>query len=810
LIDASTDGGPASIHTASSPSGVPDRRRWPAVLGAAAGLAVWLTLLDFHLVNPSPRSLDGSWEQALGYFFKHQFQAGADYVFTAGPLGYFPYRAYDADLFWYKFAWELVVKLAFAVTFCRLLAAYPSWAARLVACLVLLLSANLVLGIPDTHYTFFVLAEGILLIRSRGQAFGATRIAGVALITVLAFTKFTLLLLGLATVLVVMITEVTAGRRLKALLPLLTFAGLFVLGWCALGQSPANLPAFLYGSLQVATGYTEAMALPGDRVEILIALTTLVLLAAALITRQLADHLRSGALPAALLIGLGLFLEWKHGFVRQDQHACGFLGLTLLTPLLFPVAFPSYRWQSVPRALVLATVWLLAGFAMIRNLQNHSLDYPRSPQQLLNGSWQAVQVNCQTILHPAQQRAELDRQQAQLEAAYQLPQIKAAVGAASVDVFSFEQGVLFRNRLNWRPRPVFQSYSAYTPYLLRANADFYMGHRAPAFVLFTIKAADDRLPTLDDGPALRCLLAHYRPVLVEKGYVLLQRNAAAPPARARHVIREQVIRLNEEVPLDDPAGPAQWLSLDLKPSVVGRIWSALYKPHLLYIRLKTDDDRTLLYRLVPGMAHTGFLLNPLVLNTTDFVQLYGPCPRRRVVSFCLVARPHGPACYQPEVRMTLESLPELCPQLPVEEINRFRFPSFQTYPETVQSTMMVHATESDGRDVVLVHPEGQMRFPLSTGANRLRACYGIVAEAYETGWTEGVQFIVEYHPEFGPAQVLFQGSLEPRTRPGDRGPHELDLPLSSAIPGTLVLRTTAIPGKSTDCGWSYWSDVRIK
>ncbi len=810
LIEEPADSRPASVRAAPS-SGLPAYRRWraPAVLGAAAGLTVWLVLLDFHLVTPPPKSLDGSWEEALGYFCSHHFQAGADYLFTVGPLGYFLNRTYDTDLFWSKFAWELLVKLAFALTFWRLLAAYPSWAARLGAYLVLLLSANLVLGIPDTHGMFFVLAQGILLIRSRGRPFGVGRIAGIALITLLAFTKFTFFVLAVATLLVVVGTELAAGRRLKALLPLLTFASLFVLGWCALGQAPANLPAFVYGSLQVSAGYTEAMALPGDRIEILIALAILVLLVAALLTRRPADYLRPGAIPAAVLIGLGLFLEWKHGFVRQDQHACGFLGLALLTPLLFPAAFPAYRWQSVPRGLVLVAVCLLAGFGMIRNLQAHALDYPHDPQQFLAESWHAVRTNCETILHPVERRAELDRQQAPLAAACQLPRIKAAVGTASVDLFSFEQGVLFRNGLNWQPRPAFQSYAAYTPYLLRANADFYAGAKAPEFVIYKIQPGDDRLPMLEDAPTWLHLLARYRPVLVEKGYLLLQRRKEPAPPITRRLLHEQVIRLNEEVPLEDPTGLPQWLSLDLQPSAVGKIWSILYKPNLLYIRLKTDDGRTLLYRLVPGMVRTGFLLNPLVLNTTDFVQLYGPSPGPRVVSFCVLSRPQGPACYRPDVYMTLESL-DLRPQLPAKAINRFRFPSFQTYPEVVRSSVMIQADESDGRDVLVVHPEGQMRFPLFSKPDRLTARYGIAAAAYETGWTEGVRFIVEYHPEAGSVQVLFQRSLEPRTRPADRGPHELDLSLPTAARGTLVLRTTAIPGKSTDCGWSYWSDVRIK
>ncbi len=779
-------------------------RRWRrAVVAGAARLVAWLTLLDFQLLNPLPRGLDDSWEQALGYCYKHRLQAGADYLFTYGPLGYFLHRAYDPDLYWHKLGWELAVKLTFTLTLVQLLAAYPSWTARIVAYAALLLSARLILGIPDLHYTFFTLAQGVLLIRSRGRPLGPARLAGVALLALLALTKFTLFLLALSTLVVVAGTEVTAGRRLKALQPLLAFVGLFVLGWWALGQSPANLPRYVYGSMQISSGYAEAMALPGERAEILVALGVLLLLATGAVLRRPADLRRPGTVPAALLIGLGLFLEWKHGFVRQDQHAFGFFSLAFLAPLLFPAAFPSRGWPAVARGVVLGAACLLAAFGMIENLKVQRQYYPRSVSQFLEETWQAVRGNVRTLLRPAALHDALDRREAQLDATCQLPRIKALVGAAPVDIFSYEQGVLFRNRLNWRPRPVFQSYTAYTPYLMRANADFYAGNRAPAFVIYKIQPIDQRLPMLDDAPTLWRLLVRYRPVLIENAYLLLQRNAAPAAPVAPHPVSQQVVRLNEEVPLPDPAGAPQWLSLDLQPSVKGKLWGLLYRPNLVYIRLRTEDGRTLLYRFIPGMARTGFLVNPLI-------QTYSASPGRRVVSFCLLTRPHGPSCYRSEARMTVESRPQPDQQLPVEEFRRLLFPSsFQTCPAAVHSSTAVQLAESDGRDVLLVHADGEMVFPLAPAANRLKARYGLVAGAYETGRTEGVQFTVEYRPEGGPARVLFQCSLEPLSRPADRGSHELDLPLPAGTPAVLVLKTTALPGKGTGFGWSYWSDLCI-
>src|SRR5262249_35254198 len=61
----------------------------------------------------------------LGHFLKHRSQAGVDYVWSYGPLGYFTTAAFDPDLFAARVAWELVVKLALAWLLLRLADGVP-------------------------------------------------------------------------------------------------------------------------------------------------------------------------------------------------------------------------------------------------------------------------------------------------------------------------------------------------------------------------------------------------------------------------------------------------------------------------------------------------------------------------------------------------------------------------------------------------------------------------------------------------------------------------------------------------------------
>ena len=110
----------------------------------------------------------------------------------------------------------------------------------------------------------------------------------------------------------------------------------------------------------------------------------------------------------------------------------------------------------------------------------------------------------------------------ELAGEFELPQVKARVGDSTIDAMSCCQGILLINDLNYRPRPVFQSYSSYTPYLLAENARFFRSDFAPKFVLFKLEAVNG-CPALEDGQALMELSRLYAPVLHEGDFILFQR-----------------------------------------------------------------------------------------------------------------------------------------------------------------------------------------------------------------------------------------------------------------------------------------------
>jgi hypothetical protein len=775
------------------------------VLLAGTVLCVSLLGLPNEVAGPS---LDQSWGQALGFFLKNRLQAGRDYVFTFGPLGYFFTQLYDGDLFWCKYVWELGMKFFFAALLLRLGGATLGLAARLVLCLLAVACLH---DSPDGFYAFFLFLLGVRQLTA--ETFSPRRLLGhTFLLATIGLIKFTFLADALLVVAISSALLLRRQPRARVVLPWAFFGGWFLAWWCFLGQGPANVPAFLRGSLEVAAGYNEGMAIQGDRLFIYLALALLGMLAATLVHRSflkppsVANVLRFG------FVATFLFLQWKHGFVRQDApnpgcHMASLFAMTLLCPFFFPALFPTHGWGRGARLVLVSYTILLSvvGFFWVTV-------EPRDPELILSSITNRFSSRLTMVLHPEDLQSQLEARKEELRRQCALPQIGAQVKDATIDAFSYEQGVVLLNQWHWHPRPIFQGYFAYTPLLQAANASFLAGRDAPAYVLFKLQSIDGKLPTQEDGQALLELLKRYLPILRENDNLLLARKPAGAETRdPPKVIREAVVRFDQEVEIGDLSAEYQVAKVQFKYTRLGQVRKALFKPPMVFIRLRTEDHQELRFRLTPAVAQAGFLLNPLLLDMDDVVRLYTSAKGKRVVSFCITTDDKGKQSYEDAIGIAVTSESDLAPTAAdAETVNRLRYPMMKTVPETVVSSVAVVPIACNGRNVLVVHPQGEVRFQVGAGTHRARGQFGMLPDAYEKGHTDGARFTVEFLPDEGAPCVLLDQTLDPVNRPEDRGFKELDLELTAQGKGRLVFRTSSRPGKTMNWGWSFWTGLEIE
>lgn len=777
------------------------------VLILLAGLVVWVSLL-YLPGDVAGTSLDQSWGQALGFFLKNRLQAGKDYVFTFGPLGYFFTALYDADLFGWKYIWELVTKLLFVVLLLRLTRSSLGLPARLALCLLAVLCLH---DNPDGFYALFLFLLGVR--RLTAETFSPWPLLGHCfLLATIGLIKFTFFAEAVLVVALSSALLLRSRPRVRALLPWAFFGGCFLAWWCFLGQELANIPAFLRGSLEVAAGYNEGMAIPGDRLFVYFALALLGMLAVTLVHRSVLKSPIAANVLRLGFVAVFLFLQWKHGFVRQDPpnpgcHMASLFTMTLFCPFFFPALFPTRAWARGARLVLVAYAILLsvAGFFWVTV-------EPYDPRVIASSVTGRFSSRLNAVLYPQDLQSRLEGRREELRQRLALPQIGAQVKDATVDTFSYEQGVVLLNQWHWHPRPIFQGYFAYTPSLQAANANFLAGPDAPEYLLFTLQSIDGKLPAQEDGQALLELLKRYLPILTENGHLLLARKPASGAASSPpQVVREAVVRFDQEVEVGDLPAEYQVAKVHLTYTAPGKVRKALFKPPMVFIRLRTEDHQEFLLRLTPATAQAGFLLNPLLLDTQDVVGFYTSAKGRRVVSFCITTDEKGKQSYDDAIGITLTSEPDLAPTAAdAKTVNRLRYPMLKTVPEKITSSVGVFPIAVGGRNVLVVHPQGEVQFQVSAGTHRVRGQFGMLPDSYEKGHTDGARFTVEFLPDEGAPCVLLDRSLDPLNQPEDRGFKDLDLELKAPEKGRLVFRTASRPGKTMNWGWSFWTGLEIE
>jgi hypothetical protein len=394
------------------------------------------------------------------------------------------------------------------------------------------------------------------------------------------------------------------------------------------GQKWVNFPAWILISMQMATGYQQSMGVdpaPG----ILPLAIAVALIGISLISVSVYAHRRS-LLSCFPVLGLaaGYWISWKHGMIRADDHVNLFFGFSLLGF----VSFPAFH-RALGGARITQFLSAVGGLLCLAGISVQSSSFlTQGPTYFISHLVRTTR----SLMFLTSYRTEMNASLSLQKQRFECPRIKAEVGKSTVDVFGHYQGIALLNDLNYHPRPAFQSYNAYTPFLIRTNADFYRSDAAPSFVISTLYSIDYRLPTLDDSEALRVLLLDYELVLQENGFLLWRRLALRRAASEEVTeLETREIVLGQAVPLTDGN---VWCVMDIKESTLGKLRSFLYKPPILFISVTDKDDRSTVYRILPSIARCGFILDPHLQSQADIIGLkteFVPKPKH-VSSFALV------------------------------------------------------------------------------------------------------------------------------------------------------------------------------
>ena len=569
--------------------------------------------------DPEAWDLDSSWGQALSDAFVSHRVWGRDLVFTYGPLGFLQSKApFDERTFWIVFAyWSLS-------------------AALLVLCLTWLLWQ-----VDGTTACGILIAGYLLLPLQRGDAFPLVlclfqlalciRIAEkptlgrfdllVLLLlppqlAILAVMKFSLAIaVAVTSLFAAGILFFSDRRRLAVSIPAYTVVTI-LLFWLLAGQPINAIPNYLSLALEISRGYMSAMSKTPSGLVDLAGVFTLMLLAMCFLLR-LRQH--TNAATKCYLIGIAsiVALSWKAGYIRADRHTAIFFVSATMVPAFLSVAPARIRLAYYPK-VTLAVTGLCLFLGLLAAMPEANLG--RGSTSMRVTSTEAAQRSSDALsflLHPRLGFSEWVDRRHDLERAAQLPDISSLVGSETTDILVFNIGVALFNHLRYSPRPVLQSYSAYTPTLAKLNADFFSAETAPHFALIQIQPIDDHLPFEEDGRALVSILRHYDYVGLHDNFLVFRRNTAKIDDPVWSFGKAEHHQLNAWVPMENGTR-LQAMSIRYRMNNIGSVYAMVVREPEMMIDVRLPNGTLESFRLIREIAADGLIFNPFIGDYNTF------------------------------------------------------------------------------------------------------------------------------------------------------------------------------------------------
>lgn len=591
---------------------------WAASPHRRALLWAALTLLFTAATAPlaaeaTVPGLDPSYRFAFNYFFDHGVEVGRQVLFTYGPLGFvlFP-QPVGHNLLWANlFLLGLVLVfsgLFWAVVLRHLHPAHP-WQA-LAAALLAALAGNLLGHLGAGNLLFMITLLGLLACRP-GRApwplLLSLLAAGLAFALKPAFAILAFALLGSHLL-------IEGVRRRRPLVPLggLLLGVLSLVGcWALAGGTLAGLPRFLRATWELSLGNASAMTIS-------LGVAWLPIAAALLLCVWLtAVRLLRPALMLALLLPALLWL--KYAYARPD-HAPLFLEFSAM--VLFAGLFTLDHPRLKPALLVGA---LLALGLISSSVQ--LLPFPRTRSFTL---WRflapalrfegpdnlAGLAEIQRLHRRMEARSRQHLRQKRLSAP-----VRRRIGQRTVDIYPWELSYVPANGLNWRPRPVIQSYITYTPWLDAQNAAHMSGPRAPQVLLWDLAKVDgpmwsiDRRYLLNDEPlTMAAIVGWYKLCRADRKVALLrrrQRRAYRPP----RVLGEMTAPWSRWFEVPQRKEVIVRARVQFRRTLYGELRRALYKEAELAVHYRLKNGRVRIHRVVPDSAASGLWVSPYLPNS---------------------------------------------------------------------------------------------------------------------------------------------------------------------------------------------------
>jgi len=571
-----------------------------AAIWASAAL---LTLLTF--IQPGTHlwpGIDQAWAYGINYAFDKRLVMGRDIYFTFGPLGWLEHtRVVSIDMLYLSTAFSLLISLAMIAALLHFSWQVSTGKAELTLNMLVCI-ALIIVSFPEMQ-RLLILGYALVFLHwnSRRNLYLYLLSASIPFCIFIKFSygaaAFSLWFSYLALLFY-------KERNIKTVLIstcVLIFSYISI--WLAIYGSLSGAIGYLEGELYISSGNASAMAMNPENNWPAILIFYLAMVVAAIIVHR--DR-RYTWLP--LIFTAPLFVWTKYTFAQEQAlHFIPILGFAVFALLVFLIAVSGW----LPK-LAIAGLLTCACFAW-KAMHTESVgspDYDNVPHITITKP-EVVQYDFKlSKLFSIWQEAQKERLQP-----LQLPgEMRDAIGNASVDVYPWELSIAAANNLNWHPRPAFQTYIAYVPFLDRKNSDFYSGPNAPEYIVWHHHEFQDvmnRYSLSSEPLTTESILRHYQLSYCE-GIFCLWKHAEQEQLLPAADTRKQIVRWNKWIAVPENNGDIVRAKVFAKRTLLGKANLLAWKEGGIEVDYKLNNGVIKTHDLLIDNAVSGVWISPYV------------------------------------------------------------------------------------------------------------------------------------------------------------------------------------------------------
>lgn len=554
--------------------------------------------------------LDNSYAMAFNYFFANGVQIGRDVLFTYGPLGFLEWPQPQGSNLLYANVIYSAVHLAFVSSLLWLGMRGRSMAGQVgVIALVLFLSYLL----SAFMYLKLVFLVAVLLLLHFSTRY-VWLFVGVICLTVLALLiRSTYGMLSLLMLFSYACYLVYAQRQFKLIVgAIVGVPALTAAAWFLIYGNLDGLLRYIRGILEFSSGNSSAMTINPQN-------NWLALAAFAGLALYLPFSVRQKeARIAYVVFGLSIIAFLKYAFSREGWSLNYCFAYLLVAFSIFILFVPNLRIRHY--AIILAAL-VLFGVNMKKAADLNAFGYIRSQVKNNFENRNTVGIVKALIDYKGQAQIFLAESEKRLEPQTLNEQTRTAIGKSTMDAYPYELSYVMANGFNWFPRPIIQSYIAYTPYLDTQDALFFQSAKAPDYLLWEAPQGDiqadsiDNRYVLNDEPlAMFEILGRYSPLALDGKVVIMKKNGQQglmPPQIAGTTSSQWGAWIEVPKRLDCEALRSR---LGFSRTLAGKLKRAVYKEEEFYVEYKLENRNILKHRFVIDNAVSGIWASPYVAN----------------------------------------------------------------------------------------------------------------------------------------------------------------------------------------------------